>query len=50
MANKYLHLFETEQDFQDAYYGNEYEEPWVSLIIATKNVDYNRPSSQIPIK
>ena len=42
MANKYLHLFETEQDFQDAYDGNEYEEPWVSLVTATGKVDSNK--------
>lgn len=41
MANKYLHLFETQAQFDNARQNN-YREPWVSLTMATEKVDYNK--------
>ncbi len=47
MANKYLHLFETEQEFQEAYNGNDYEAPWVSLTNLTGSVHYNKITNDL---
>ena len=43
IMGKYLHLFRNESNFQTAYNGSAYHEPWTSLTdIATPHVDYNR--------
>ena len=42
MANKYLHLFKNQSEFETAYNGQNYEEPWVSLINTTGAVHYNK--------
>lgn len=40
---KYIHHYDTEQDFQNTYYGEDYNEPWVSLTeTAEPHVDYNK--------
>lgn len=41
---KYLHYFDNEDDFRDAYYGEDYDEPWVSLVEddEVKHVDFNK--------
>ena len=42
---KYLHLFDSENAFQSAYNGEDYEEPWVSLTedqSVGDHVDYNK--------
>ena len=40
---KYLHLFRSESNFQTAYNGSAYHEPWTSLTdIATPHVNYNK--------
>ena len=43
--SKYLHYFEAEGAFENAYYGEKYHEPWVSRTIdwdlETDRVDYN---------
>jgi len=43
---KYLHLFDSENAFQSAYNGEDYEEPWVSFTSAAtvqeQHVDYNK--------
>ena len=31
---KYLHLFDTQSDFESAYNGEDYGEPWVGLVKA----------------
>ena len=38
----YLHLFETENEFQSAYTGESYREPWVSYTKQAERVDYNK--------
>lgn len=40
--SKYLHLFNSTNDFQAAYNGNHYEEPWVSLTTGTGELNYNK--------
>lgn len=50
---KYLHKYESENDFQDAYNGEEYLEPWVSYTTdqeVDEHVDYNKQPVQIPIR
>ena len=39
---RYLHYFDTQADFIDAY-KNEYEEPWVSCVSGDSSVEYNFP-------
>lgn len=42
---KYLHHYETENEFEPAYYGSDYHEPWVSYTNEddfTPHVDYNK--------
>ena len=42
---KYLHHYETENEFTPAYYGSDYHEPWVSYTDEddrTPHVDYNK--------
>ena len=38
----YLHLFNSVTDFTESYNGNDYHEPWVSLILSENRVDYNK--------
>ena len=45
---KYIHLFETENDFNAAYNGTAYTEPWVSYTKQDENVDYNKDMRTIP--
>ena len=47
---KYLHLFDTEVEF-DAVYNNDetYYEPWVSLTLDSDRVDYNKTESIEPL-
>lgn len=47
----YTHLFDTTAEKNTVYNGSGYTEPWVSLVNATGEVDFNRPPidySQIP--
>ena len=39
---KYIHLFETVEDFDEVYNGQDYEEPWVSYIRETKTITFNK--------
>lgn len=39
---KYLHLYETDAEFQADYTGTTYHEDWVSYTIATEEVHYNK--------
>lgn len=40
---EYLHLFETEAEFQQEYNGQNYHQPWVSYTVETGEVHYNKP-------
>ena len=39
---KYLHLFDTENEFISAYTGDEYIEPWVSYCLENSGVSFNK--------
>ena len=39
---RYVHLFETVSDFNAAYKGEDYHEPWVSYVKENERVDYNK--------
>lgn len=39
---QFLHKFDTESAFSAAYNGNDYHEPWVSLVDENGQVDYNK--------
>ena len=39
---KYLHRFDAEEDFNAAYNGEDYIEPWVSYTNESGRVDYNK--------
>ena len=39
---RYLHKFETTEEFVSAYTGQDYIEPWVSLISESGQVNYNK--------
>ena len=39
---KYLHKFNTEAAFDTAYNGEDYHEPWVSLVAENGQVNYNK--------
>ena len=41
---KYIHRFNTTQEFENAYDGDKYIEPWVSYTRESGQVDYNHPS------
>jgi len=46
---KYLHRFDAEEDFNEAYNGKDYIEPWVSYTDETEDeehVDYNKKNPQ----
>ena len=38
---KYIHRFNTTQEFENAYNGDKYIEPWVSYTRENEQVDYN---------
>lgn len=38
----YLHYFKTEPQFNDAYNGTGYTEPWVSCVLESKNSRFNK--------
>ena len=38
---EYLHKFENLEDFNAAYYGEDYHEPWVSFVTENGQVNYN---------
>ena len=42
MENRYLHLFETQSQYNTERTGNNYEEPWVSLVKETGEVKFNK--------
>ena len=44
----YLHLFGTENEFSEEYYGSGYTEPWVSYTLETSAVNYN--NNTIPLQ
>lgn len=46
---KYLHKYETIQEFNDAYNGDAYEEPWVSYTVEDGKVEYNKLSNWIRV-
>lgn len=39
---KYLHRFDAEEDFNEAYNGEDYIEPWVSYTDESDRVNYNK--------
>ena len=43
---KYLRLFSSEQEFNEAYNGEEYIEPWTSYILENERVDYNKSEDE----
>ena len=45
---KYLHLFENVSDFNAAYNGADYYEPWVSYTIEDENLHYNKHPEDEP--
>ena len=47
---KYIHLFNAQADFETAYNGSSYEEPWVSYtdIGQDSHVDYNKGDEPTP--
>lgn len=51
---KYIHLFQTDQEFEDAYFGEEYLEPWVSYTVESDNIGMNKrifiPADEILMK
>lgn len=48
MNKKYIHYFETEQEFYAQYNGDNYYEPWVSYI-KDSNVSYNKNDMEVPL-
>lgn len=43
---QYIHLFETASEFNEAYNGSSYEEPWVSLTEEGEKVNYNKSEEE----
>ena len=39
----YIHLYETNDKFTEAYNGPDYKEPWLSLTEENMEVNYNKP-------
>ena len=39
----YIHLYETNSKFTEAYNGPDYKEPWLSLTEENMEVNYNKP-------
>ena len=46
---KYIHLFETNNEFISAYTGDDYLEPWVSYTEQTDDVNYNKSLLETPL-
>ncbi len=42
IMGRFLHKFQTESEFIEAYNGEEYHKPWVSLVKETEDVEYNK--------
>ena len=42
---EYIHLYETEQQFNAEYDGSEYKEPWLSYTESEDEVNYNKKSN-----
>lgn len=45
---KYIHLFETNAEFEQAYNTNKYKEPWLSYTKETKEVHLNKDFNLVP--
>lgn len=43
-SKDYLHLFDTVSDFEAAYNGQDYRMPWVSVVDATGQINFNKQS------
>lgn len=43
---KYIHLFDTASEFNEAYNGSSYEEPWVSYTEENEKVKYNKSEDE----
>ena len=39
---RYMHKFQTTNEFETAYYGEEYHTPWVSAVVETRKPAYNK--------
>ena len=39
----YIHLYETNSEFTEAYNGPDYDEPWLSLTEENMTISYNKP-------
>lgn len=47
---KYIHKFNSWEDFEEIYYGSGYTEPWVSCVEGEEDsVIYNDKIPEIPI-
>ena len=46
---KYLHEFDTVNDYNEMKFGEEYEEPWVSLTNENSKVNYNKTEYEKPL-
>lgn len=40
--SEYIHKFNTTSDFESAYGGSSYKEPWISLTISNNQINYNK--------
>ena len=47
MHNNYIHLFSTTAEFNTAYTGTTYHEPWVSYTVQNEQVDYNKETTVV---
>ena len=47
---KLIHLFNTQSEFEEAYNGNKYIEPWVSYTEQEARVNYNKQYPKIIYK
>lgn len=45
----YLHYFDTNSEFEDEYFGDEYYEPWVSFTSGDTLVHYNKKGPNAPL-
>lgn len=48
LTHQYLHPFDTDAEFEAAYSGENYKEPWVSYTIENEEVNYNRETPPGP--
>ena len=39
---RYIHLYNTDSDFSGVYYGDDYNEPWLSFTIEAERINYNK--------